>query len=40
MFPYVDNDASYSTNEVAIYWNSPLIALMAGLEAEQESARE
>lgn len=37
---YVDNDASYSTNEVAIYWNSPLIALMAGLEAEQESARE
>ena len=26
---YVDSDASYSTNEVAIYWNSPLICLLA-----------
>ena len=26
---YVDNDQSYSTNEVAIYWNSPLLYLMA-----------
>ncbi len=25
---YVDNAQSYSTNEVAIYWNSPLIYLM------------
>ncbi len=28
---YADNDASYSTNEVAIYWNSPLIALLCAL---------
>ena len=28
---YVDNDQSYSTNEVAIYWNSPMIWLLAGL---------
>lgn len=26
---YVDNAQSYSTNEVAIYWNSPLVALLA-----------
>ncbi len=26
---YVDNAQSYSTNEVAIYWNSPLIYLLA-----------
>lgn len=26
---YVDDKESYSTNEVAIYWNSPLIYLMA-----------
>ena len=26
---YVDNDQSYSTNEVAIYWNSSLLYLMA-----------
>ena len=26
---YVDNVQSYSTNEVAIYWNSPLIYLLA-----------
>ena len=25
---YVDNDQSYSTNEVAIYWNSPLVCLL------------
>ena len=29
---YADNDASYSTNEVAIYWNSPLIALLSALK--------
>ena len=28
---FVDNFASYSTNEICIYWNSPLIALMAGV---------
>lgn len=27
---YVDNSQSYSTNEVAIYWNSPVIYLLAG----------
>ena len=27
---YADNSQSYSTNEVTIYWNSPLIYLMAG----------
>ena len=27
---YADVDQSYSTNEVAIYWNSPLILLLAG----------
>ncbi len=26
---YVDNDQSFSTNEVTVYWNSPLIYLMA-----------
>ncbi|MBQ0000644.1 MAG: glycoside hydrolase family 9 protein [Clostridiales bacterium] len=28
---YVDNQQSYSTNEVAIYWNSPLVYLIAGI---------
>ena len=28
---YADNSQSYSTNEVAIYWNSPLIVLLAAL---------
>ncbi|MCR5402377.1 MAG: glycoside hydrolase family 9 protein [Butyrivibrio sp.] len=27
---YVDNSQSYSTNEVAIYWNSPLVYVLAG----------
>ena len=26
---YVDNSQSYSTNETAIYWNSPLVYLLA-----------
>ena len=26
---YVDNDMSYSTNEVTVYWNSPLIYILA-----------
>ncbi len=28
---YVDNLDSYSTNEICVYWNSPLILLLAGL---------
>ncbi|MBO4337191.1 MAG: glycoside hydrolase family 9 protein, partial [Lachnospiraceae bacterium] len=28
---YADNSQSYSTNEVAIYWNSPFIGLLAGI---------
>lgn len=28
---YKDSDQSYSTNEVAIYWNSPLVWLLSGL---------
>lgn len=31
---YVDNVQSYSCNEVTIYWNSPLVYLLAGVEAE------
>ena len=27
---YADNSQSYSTNEITIYWNSPLIYLLAG----------
>ena len=26
---YADNDQSYSTNEVAIYWNSPFVYLLS-----------
>jgi endoglucanase len=29
---YADNAQSYSCNEVTIYWNSPLIYLMAATE--------
>lgn len=28
---YVDNSQSYSCNEITIYWNSPLVYLMAGI---------
>jgi endoglucanase len=31
---YVDNEQSYSCNEVTIYWNSPLIYAMTGLNAQ------
>ena len=31
---YVDNVQSYSCNEVTLYWNSPLVYLLAGVEAE------
>ncbi|MBR2796454.1 MAG: glycoside hydrolase family 9 protein [Clostridia bacterium] len=28
---YVDDEQSYSTNEVCVYWNSPLVLLLAGM---------
>ena len=28
---YIDSDQSYSTNEVTIYWNSPLVYLVQGM---------
>ena len=28
---YVDNLNSYSTNEICVYWNSPLTLLLAGI---------
>lgn len=28
---YTDNSQSYSTNEIAIYWNSPLVFLLCGI---------
>ena len=28
---YVDNNQSYSTNEICVYWNSPLTLLLAGI---------
>lgn len=31
---YVDNVQSYSCNEITIYWNSPLVYLLAGVESE------
>ncbi len=31
---YADSDQSYSTNEVCVYWNSPLILLISGLTAD------
>jgi endoglucanase len=31
---YVDNEQSYSCNEITIYWNSPLIYAMTGLMAQ------
>ena len=32
---YVDNSESYSTNEITIYWNSPLTYLLSLTEAEK-----
>ncbi len=34
---YIDNSESYSTNEITIYWNSPLIYLMSLTEADVET---
>ncbi|MBQ2503627.1 MAG: glycoside hydrolase family 9 protein, partial [Lachnospiraceae bacterium] len=31
---YADNGQSYSTNEITIYWNSPVVYLLAGEMAE------
>ena len=31
---YADSDQSYSTNEVCVYWNSPLILLLCGVTAD------
>jgi endoglucanase len=28
---YVDNEQSYSCNEITIYWNSPLVFSLAGV---------
>ncbi len=33
---YVDHAESYSTNEITIYWNSPLTYLMSFIEMEEE----
>ncbi len=30
---FIDHVGSYSTNEICIYWNSPMVALLAGLMA-------
>ena len=29
---YADNEQAYSLNEIAIYWNSPLICLMSAFK--------
>ncbi|MBR6107076.1 MAG: glycoside hydrolase family 9 protein [Oscillospiraceae bacterium] len=34
---YIDNAESYSTNEITIYWNSPLVYLLAVSEAAQNT---
>lgn len=35
---WIDNDQSYSTNEVTIYWNSPLIYLLAEIMDSKDSS--
>ncbi len=34
---YIDNDQSYSTNEITIYWNSPLVYLLSDVLSEKKS---
>ena len=34
---YIDNSESYSTNEITIYWNSPLVYLLAVTEKAEAS---
>ncbi len=36
---YIDSDGSYSTNEITIYWNSPLIYLLSLTEEERTALR-
>lgn len=36
---YVDNQESYSTNEIAIYWNSPLTYLLTFMGDENNSVK-
>lgn len=33
---FIDKYESYSTNEICVYWNSPLVALLAGLTRKAE----
>lgn len=35
---YIDSEGSYSTNEITIYWNSPLIYLLSLTEEVQDTA--
>lgn len=37
---YVDNAESYSTNEITIYWNSPLTYLLAMTEPREQSGTD
>lgn len=37
---YVDNSESYSTNEITIYWNSPLTCLLSLTEATKKTTPE
>lgn len=37
---FVDHSESYSTNEITIYWNSPLTYLMALVDREQTASTE
>ena len=34
---YIDNDQSYSTNEITIYWNSPLVSLLSDVLSDKNS---
>jgi endoglucanase len=34
---FLDDSGTYSTNEVAIYWNSPLSYVLAALDQQQAS---
>lgn len=37
---YVDNAESYSTNEITIYWNSPLVFLLAELAGDNQQQND
>ena len=36
---FIDNAESYSTNEITIYWNSPLVALLAGVLTDDTASQ-